>query len=66
MIIRKNGTVKYDGKLSGKIRSIVPNGKTLEYIVVYDNFTEIIKLKRDSGRSGNANEDTATSLDAVR
>ena len=66
MIIRKNGTVKYDGKLSGKIRSIVPNGKTLEYIVVYDDFTEIIKLKRDSGRSGNANEDTATSLDAVR
>lgn len=46
-IYRSNGSVKFDGTLSGKIVSVVPNGKRLEYVVVYDNATEIIKLKKE-------------------
>ncbi len=49
MIIRANGRVKFDGNLSGKIVGVVPSGKRNEYVVVYDNATEIIKLKSDSG-----------------
>lgn len=47
VIFRMNGSVKFDGSLSGNILSIVPNGKKLEYVVVYDDRTEIIKLKPD-------------------
>lgn len=46
-IIRTNGSIKFDGKLSGKILSMVPSGKKLSYVVVYDDATEIIKLKSD-------------------
>lgn len=45
IIYRTNGSVKFQGKLSGKIVSMVPSGNRLEYVVVYDNATEIIKLK---------------------
>lgn len=46
-IIRTNGSTKFNGKLSGKILSMVPSGKKLSYVVVYDDATEIIKLKSD-------------------
>ncbi|MDE6025876.1 MAG: hypothetical protein K2G45_10530 [Lachnospiraceae bacterium] len=49
LIIRTNGRVKFNGNLSGKVVSVVPSGKRNEYVVVYDNATEIIKLKSDSG-----------------
>lgn len=44
-IFRKNGSVKFDGKLKNRIRSVVPSGKHLEYVVVYENETQVIKLK---------------------
>ena len=47
LIMRSNGNCKYDGKLSGKIVSMVPSGNRLEYVVVYDNATEIIRLKAE-------------------
>lgn len=58
-IYRANGSVKFDGTLSGKIVSVVPNGKRLEYVVVYDNATEIIKLKSEKN-SGNEPMDLGT------
>ncbi len=45
VIFRTNGTVKFEGKLQGRIKSIVPSGKHLEYVVVYENETQVIKLK---------------------
>lgn len=50
LIYRLNGSVKFDGKLSGNILSVVPNGNNLEYVVVYDDITEIIKLKPDASK----------------
>lgn len=47
LIVRANGKVKYNGKLSGNIVSVVPSGARLEYVVVYDDMTETIKLKKD-------------------
>lgn len=44
-IFRKNGSVRFDGKLKNRIRSVVPSGKHLEYVVVYENETQVIKLK---------------------
>ena len=44
LIYRTNGSVKYEGKLSGNIMSMVPNSNSLEYVVVYDDLTETIKL----------------------
>lgn len=44
-IFRTNGSVKFSGKLSGNIMSMVPNSNSLEYVVVYDDLTETIKLK---------------------
>ncbi len=44
-ILRTNGSVKYEGKFTGEIMSIVPNSNSLEYVVVYDDLTETIKLK---------------------
>lgn len=49
LIYRKDGSVKFDGTLSGNINSIVPSGNHLEYIVVYDTVTETIKLKSGAG-----------------
>lgn len=49
LIYRKDGSVKFDGTLSGNINSIVPSGSHLEYIVVYDTVTETIKLKSGAG-----------------
>ena len=43
-IIRTNGRYKYNGKLSGKIESVVPSGNRLEYVVVYEGNTDIIRL----------------------
>ena len=43
VIFRTNGSVKFRGKLDGKIVSMVPNGLR-EYVVVYDNHTDTIKL----------------------
>ncbi len=44
LIYRTNGSVKFDGQLAGNIMSMVPNSNGLEYIVVYDDLTETIKL----------------------
>ncbi len=44
-IIRKNGSIKYRGKLDGKIVSMAPAGGMLSYVVVYEDRTELIKLK---------------------
>lgn len=48
VIMRKNGKLKYKGTLSGRISNMVPTGNRLEYVVTYDNFTEIIKLSNDN------------------
>jgi len=48
VIYRSNGNVKFNGKLSGNIISVVPNGNNLEYVVVYSDSTEIIKLKAEA------------------
>lgn len=45
LIFRTNGSVKFEGKLAGNIMSMVPNSNSLEYVVVYDDLTETIKLK---------------------
>ena len=45
LIYRTNGSVKYEGVMSGNIMSMVPNSNSLEYVVVYDDLTETIKLK---------------------
>lgn len=45
IIFRKNGSVKFQGTLKNRIRSIVPSGKHLEYVVVYENETQVIRLK---------------------
>lgn len=50
-IYRKDGSIKFNGCLSGNINSIVPNGNNLEYIVVYDAVTETIKLKPGANAS---------------
>ena len=47
-IFRVNGSIKYNGKLAGTILNMVPNGNSLEYVVVYAGKTEIIKLKVDA------------------
>lgn len=57
LIYRANGSVKYNGKLSGNIISVVPNGNNLEYVVVYSNATEIIKLKADIDTEETSSED---------
>ncbi len=44
IIFRTSGSVKFDGQLDGNIMSMVPNSNGLEYIVVYDDLTETIKL----------------------
>ena len=49
LIMRKNGNVKFKGNLTGRIVNIVPTGNRLEYVVTYDNATEIIKLKSEIG-----------------
>ncbi|MBO5426727.1 MAG: hypothetical protein J6A25_14560 [Lachnospiraceae bacterium] len=56
LIYRTNGHVKYNGKLSGNIISVVPNGNNLEYVVVYNNFTEIIKLSAEVVTEESPNE----------
>lgn len=45
LIYRTNGSVKFSGQLTGPIMSVVPNSNSLEYVVVYDDLTETIKLK---------------------
>lgn len=48
LILRTNGTVKFDADLTGEILSVVPIGKRLEYVVVYNNETHVIRLKSKS------------------
>ena len=55
LIYRMDGSVKFNGTLSGKITSVVPSGRRLEYVVIYENATEIIKLKAKAGK----HDDTA-------
>ncbi|MBO6113922.1 MAG: hypothetical protein J6P57_02575 [Lachnospiraceae bacterium] len=47
LIMRKNGNVKYRGSMTGRVINMVPTGNRLEYVVTYDNATEIIKLKSE-------------------
>ena len=51
MIIRSNGRTKFDGQLEGRVSSVVPSGKGNEYVVVYDNATQIIKLRYEAASS---------------
>ena len=44
LIYRANGKIKFNGNLNGKIVSMVPSGNRLEYVVVYEDSTEIIML----------------------
>lgn len=57
-IFRTNGNVKFSGTLSREIESMVPSGGRLEYVVVYNNATEIIKLKSEEGVENTAEETT--------
>lgn len=45
VIFRTNGTIKFEGKLQGRIKSMIPSGKYLEYVIVYENETQVIRLK---------------------
>lgn len=51
IIFRKNGSVKFQGTLESRIRSVVPTGNKREYIVVYENETQIIRLKYTSSNT---------------
>ena len=46
-IYRTNGKIKFNSTLSGEILSMVPNGNSNEYVVVYYDSTDIIKLKAE-------------------
>lgn len=59
-IYRANGSVKFDGTLSGKIVSVTPSGKRLEYVVVYDNATEIIRLNPENAAQANEPQPNTT------
>lgn len=56
-IFRKNGSVKFEGKFAGNIVSVTPTGSRLEYVVVYDTATEIVKLKGDAGKKQSTTEE---------
>lgn len=56
-IIRKNGSVKFDGTFTGNVLSVTPTGSRNEYVVVYDNATEIIKLKKNATKKKVAEEE---------
>ena len=64
-IFRKNGSVKFDGKLKNRIRSVVPSGKHLEYVVVYENETQVIKLKNALPTGESQTTATGTQAGAV-
>jgi hypothetical protein len=67
-IFRENGSAKFDGELDKKIISMVPDGKKLEYVVVYANSTDIIKLKSESvslKKMETTAEDAATPTDTI-
>ncbi len=49
LIYRSNGKIKFNGTLDGKIVNMVPSGKRLEYVVVYEDSTEIIMLNSGAG-----------------
>lgn len=53
IIFRTNGSIKFEGQMSGNIMSMVPNSNSLEYVVVYDDMTETIKLKMGKTESAN-------------
>lgn len=49
IIYRSNGKIKFNGTLDGKIVNMVPSGNRLEYVVVYEDSTEIIMLNSGAG-----------------
>ncbi len=51
LILRSNGSVKYSGILDGHIASLVPGAGKNEYVVVYDERTELIKLKTGANKA---------------
>lgn len=59
LIVRTNGTIKYNGLLSNNIKNMVQNSKN-EYIVVYDNITEKIKLKTGKVLEDNTSNNSDT------
>lgn len=64
-IFRKNGSTKFDGTFAGNVLSVTPTGSHLEYVVVYDAATEIVKLKKDAGKKkATTEEEYATFTDA--
>ncbi len=50
IIYRSNGKPKFNGTLDGKIVNMVPSGNRLEYVVVYEDSTEIIMLNSGAGK----------------
>lgn len=58
LIIRENGSVKFEQTLSGNIDCVVPTGKSKCYVVVYDKGTEIIKLKSEKNSKNTSSEKT--------
>ena len=46
----QNGKPKFNGTLDGKIVNMVPSGNRLEYVVVYEDSTEIIMLNSGVGK----------------
>ena len=56
-IFRANGTTKFSAELSDRIMSVIPNGRYHEYIVVYNNRTETIKIKLDKNESLDVTEE---------
>ncbi len=57
IIYRTNGSIKFSGKMAGNIMSMVPNSNNLEYVVVYDNMTETIKLKLSKSSINTSDEE---------
>lgn len=56
-IFRKNGSIKFDGTLAGNVVSVTPTGTHNEYVVVYDNATEIVKIKKEAGKKQSDTEE---------
>lgn len=71
MILRRDGSIKYCGKLDGRIQSIVPIGRRLEYVVGYENKTQTIRLRASMPEVqqqtvNKITQETATGTDSVR
>lgn len=51
LIYRLNGSIKFQQSLDGVITNMIPSGKKSEYVVVYNNATDIIHLQFGEGKN---------------